>query len=56
MWPRREAEPKEWSVEVVDPSPNREGSPALYGYLTGYIEGQWMTDAYFDNVRVTPNK
>ena len=56
VWPRDEMEPKDWSVEVVDAAPNREGSPALYGYLTGYIDGQWMTEAYFDNVRITANK
>jgi outer membrane protein assembly factor BamB len=56
VWPRGGAEPKDWTVEVVDPSPNREGSPAVYGYLTGYIDNQWTTDAYFDNVRITPNK
>lgn len=56
VWPREEMEPKDWSVEVVDPAPNREGSPALYGYLAGYIEGQWMTEAYFDNVRIVANK
>jgi outer membrane protein assembly factor BamB len=56
VWPRGEAEPAAWTVEVTDPSPNREGSPALYGYLTGYIDNQWMTDAYFANLRITPNK
>jgi outer membrane protein assembly factor BamB len=56
VWPRGEKEPTEWSIEAVDPVPNREGSPAIYGYLTGYIGDQWMTDAYYDNVRVTPNK
>jgi outer membrane protein assembly factor BamB len=56
VWPRGDAEPNAWTVEVVDPQPNREGSPALYGYLTGYIDNQWTTGAYFDNVRITANK
>jgi outer membrane protein assembly factor BamB len=56
VWPRGEMEPKDWTVEVADPAPNREGSPALYGYLTGYIEDHWMTEAYFDNVRLLANK
>jgi len=56
VWPRGEPEPQDWTVEVEDPSPNREGSPGLYGYLTGFIDNQWMTEGYFDNVRITPNK
>jgi hypothetical protein len=56
VWPRGEMEPQQWTVEVTDPTPNRTGSPAVYGYLTGYIENQWTTGAYFDNVRITPNR
>jgi outer membrane protein assembly factor BamB len=56
VWPRGEMEPKDWTIEVTDPVPNRDGSPALYGYLTGYIDNQWMSAAYFDNVRIVPNK
>ena len=55
VWPRGEAEPKAWSVEFEDPSPNREGSPALYGNATGILEGQTGAEIYYDNVSVRPN-
>src|SRR5262249_4900709 len=35
VWPVGEQEPKDWTVEVADPTPNREGSPGLYGYVQG---------------------
>lgn len=60
VWPRDAKEPAKWSIEVVDPSPNREGSPALYGYVTGIAESEGDTsragtEVYYDNVRLTPN-
>src|SRR5262249_21262382 len=55
-WPREEKEPDGWTVEVTDPRPNAEGSPALYGYVTGIPEGGAGTDIYYDNVSVTPNR
>jgi hypothetical protein len=54
-WPTDQSEPKDWTLEFVDPIPNREGSPALYGYATGILEGQKGAEAFYDNVRVTPN-
>jgi outer membrane protein assembly factor BamB len=58
VWPRDQPEPKEWTVEVTDPRPNREGSPALYGYATGILDeggaGSIGAEAYYDNVKVTP--
>ena len=36
--------------------PNREGSPALYGYVTGIPNVGPGTDIFYDNVRLTPNK
>jgi outer membrane protein assembly factor BamB len=56
VWPRDDMEPRDWNVEITDPCPNREGSPGIYGYLTGYIDDHWMTEAYFDNVRIVKNK
>ena len=38
VWPRDKPEPKEWTIEVTDPRPNREGSPGLYGYATGILD------------------
>ncbi len=45
VWPRDEPEPDEWTLEVVDPHPNRSGSPGLYSYN--------LADHYFDNIIVT---
>jgi outer membrane protein assembly factor BamB len=59
VWPRDEKEPDAWTIDISDPSPNREGSPALYGYVTGIAEGEGGhpgTDVYYDNVRLTSNK
>jgi outer membrane protein assembly factor BamB len=55
-WPRGEPEPKDWTIEVEDPIPNREGSPALYAYSIGIFGNQPGADVYYDNVSVTPNK
>jgi outer membrane protein assembly factor BamB len=49
IWPRNEAEPEAWSIEVEDPSPNLEGAPGLYGFTN-------RTEIFFDNVKITENK
>lgn len=54
-WQRDQPEPKEWTVEVEDPLPNKEGAPALYGYATGILENQPGTEIFYDNVIVTPH-
>jgi outer membrane protein assembly factor BamB len=59
VWPRDQPEPKEWTIEVTDLRPNREGSPALYGYATGILDetagaGAIGAEAFYDNVSVTP--
>jgi outer membrane protein assembly factor BamB len=56
VWPRDQKEPAGWTVQITDPRPNTEGSPALYGYVTGILEGQPGNDIFYDNVSVTPNK
>lgn len=48
VWEREKAEPEAWTMEVVDPHPNTEGSPGLYFYS--------LADSYVDNVIVTPSK
>jgi outer membrane protein assembly factor BamB len=48
MWPRDEAEPGDWSVEMVDHAPNRTGSPGLYG-------NSQEAEFHVDNVSVVPN-
>ena len=56
VWPRDQAEPKDWNIEFEDPNPNTEGSPVLYGYATGIGDNKVGTEIYYDNVSVTPNK
>ena len=45
-----------WNVQVNDPSPNREGSPALYGHAIPNPTGKAHSEIYYANVAVTPNK
>jgi hypothetical protein len=56
VWPRDEAEPDKWTVEVEDSTPNREGAPALYGNSTGITAKQPGTEIYYTNVKITPNQ
>ena len=44
VWPRDEPEPATWTIQAVDPLPNRSGSPGLYGYSPAEI--------YYDNLKV----
>lgn len=55
VWPRDGKEPEAWTVEFEDPTPNTEGSPALYGYATGILENSPGAEIYYANVSVTPN-
>ena len=48
VWPRDEPEPKSWTIEAEDESPNRSGSPGLYGNAKD-------AEIYLDNIEVTPN-
>jgi hypothetical protein len=56
VWPRGQPEPAAWTIEVEDPRPNLEGSPAIYGYATGILDGKPGAPGYYDNISVTPNK
>lgn len=47
-WPRDEAEPKDWMLTATDDSPNRNGSPGLFGNSTN-------AEITIDNVTVTAN-
>lgn len=49
-WPRDEAEPEGWVIEVPVENVHRQGSPGLYGFSP-----QDMRVA-IDNIRVTPNR
>ena len=55
VWPRDEAEPDDWSIEVIDPCPNHEGSPGLYGYSKGTTAAKPGATIYYDNYRVKRN-
>lgn len=57
VWKKGDAEPEKWTVEFEDPSPNREGAAALYGYISDpqiTPENPGST-IYYDNVVITPN-
>jgi outer membrane protein assembly factor BamB len=57
VWPRGQAEPKNWTIEVEDPRPIKTGSPCLYGFSSGIIGAKSPgTNIYYANVKVTPNK
>ena len=49
IWLRDSAEPKDWTIELTDPAPNRVGSPGLFGNATN-------AEIAIDNVSVVPNK
>jgi outer membrane protein assembly factor BamB len=55
VWPRGQSEPGRWTIEFTDPTPNKEGSPALYGYSTGILDTQPGSEVFFAKVSVTPN-
>jgi hypothetical protein len=48
LWRRGETEPEAWTIELVDPVPNRQGAPGMTGNATN-------AEVYIDNVLVTPN-
>jgi outer membrane protein assembly factor BamB len=47
-WPAGEPEPAAWTIERIDPIPNRQGSPGLYADAPFEI--------FFDNVKVAANQ
>lgn len=48
VWPTGEPEPDAWTIEKTDKIAHLEGSPGLYG--------DGISELYFDNVSVYPNK
>jgi outer membrane protein assembly factor BamB len=48
VWPTGEPEPAAWTIEKTDKIPHRNGSPGIYA--------DGISDVYFDNVTVYPNK
>jgi outer membrane protein assembly factor BamB len=55
VWPRSEEEPKEWTIETTDATPNLEGAPAIYAYSTGIAEPKDGAGSLFQNLIVVPN-
>jgi outer membrane protein assembly factor BamB len=49
VWPRDEPEPDQWQIEAADVTPNRRGSPGLFGNATN-------SQFYIDNVKVYSNQ
>ena len=47
-WPVNESEPAAWMVERIDPIPNRQGAPGIFG--------NGLAELYFDNIKVYANK
>ncbi|MCM3869665.1 MAG: PQQ-binding-like beta-propeller repeat protein [Pyrinomonadaceae bacterium] len=47
-WLATENEPSAWMVERIDPIPNRQGAPGIFGNA--------LAEIYFDNVKVYSNK
>ena len=56
VWKAGEPEPEKWTIEFEDPLPNRDGAPALYGYVSNITPTEPGSDVFYDNVTVTPNK
>jgi outer membrane protein assembly factor BamB len=55
-WERGQPEPKEWTIEFEDSSPNREGAAAVYGYVSNALADAPGSACFYDNVIITPNK
>ena len=47
-WLATESEPSAWMIERIDPIPNRQGAPGIFGNA--------LAEIYFDNVKVYSNK
>jgi outer membrane protein assembly factor BamB len=47
-WPAAEPEPAGWMIERIDPIPNRQGAPGVFG--------NGLAELYFDNIKVYANK
>jgi len=47
-WPANEPEPSTWMIERIDPIPNRQGAPGVFG--------NGLAELYFDNIKVYANK
>ena len=48
VWLASETEPAAWMIERIDPIPNRQGAPGIFGNA--------LAEIYFDNLKVYANK
>jgi len=48
VWASAEPEPAAWMIERIDPIPNRQGAPGIFGNA--------LAEVYFDNLKVYANK
>ncbi|HEX8130415.1 MAG TPA: PQQ-binding-like beta-propeller repeat protein, partial [Pyrinomonadaceae bacterium] len=48
VWAVTDAEPAAWMIERIDPLPNRQGAPGIFG--------NGLAELYFDNLKVTANR
>ncbi|MDG2382861.1 MAG: PQQ-binding-like beta-propeller repeat protein [Pirellulaceae bacterium] len=48
VWPKDEAEPTDWTIQATDDSPNRSGSPGLFGNAKD-------AEIFLDDIIVTAN-
>jgi len=48
VWLASETEPADWMIERIDPIPNRQGAPGIFG--------NGLAEIYFDNLKVYSNK
>ncbi len=48
VWAVGETEPSAWMIERIDPIPNRQGAPGIFGNA--------LAEIYFDNLKVYANK
>jgi outer membrane protein assembly factor BamB len=48
VWLATATEPTEWMIERIDPIPNRQGAPGIFGNA--------LAEIYFDNLKVYSNK
>lgn len=48
VWPASETEPAAWMIERIDPIPNAQGAPGIYGSA--------LAELYFDNLKVYRNQ
>jgi outer membrane protein assembly factor BamB len=56
VWEKGKEEPAEWTISFTDPRPNKFGAAGLYGYIQNAENGNPGSEAYYDNVTITPSK